>query len=109
MWTNWLLNDKRELLVLKKNMLEELTKSVHRFLQEKDINTVSETHIIPVMLKSPDRALEVAEKLKSEGFFVLPIRPPTVPVGTSRLRLSLTAGIGYNDVERLFEIIKDEV
>ncbi len=51
----------------------------------------SESHIIPWILGENSKAVEVAEQLQKLGYYVLPIRPPTVPKGTARLRFSLTA------------------
>lgn len=51
----------------------------------------SDSHIVPVILGSNDAAVHFAGSLKSKGFAVRPIRPPTVPAGTARLRLSLTS------------------
>lgn len=48
--------------------------------------------IFPVVLGSEARALAAARGLRARGFFVRAIRPPTVPRGTSRLRVALTAG-----------------
>mgnify|MGYP002658336028 CR=1 FL=1 len=43
------------------------------------------------------------------GYFVLPIRPPTVPPNTSRLRLSLTADMDFEEVRTLIDYVKDEI
>lgn len=51
----------------------------------------SETQILPVVLGSPQRATTVAETLLTEGVFAPAIRPPAVPPGTSRLRLTVMA------------------
>jgi 8-amino-7-oxononanoate synthase len=48
--------------------------------------------IFPVFLEEEERALAASRALRERGFFVRAIRPPTVPRGTSRLRVSLTAG-----------------
>jgi 8-amino-7-oxononanoate synthase len=48
--------------------------------------------ILPVILGSEERALAASRALRERGFFVKAIRPPTVPRGTSRLRVTLTAG-----------------
>ena len=51
----------------------------------------SETQILPVVLGSPQRATSVAEALLTEGVFAPAIRPPAVPSGMSRLRLTVMA------------------
>jgi 8-amino-7-oxononanoate synthase len=51
----------------------------------------SSSHIIPVVLGSNDTALAFASRLQARGYGIRAIRPPTVPPGTARLRLSLTA------------------
>jgi 8-amino-7-oxononanoate synthase len=51
----------------------------------------SDSQIVPVICGSNDAAVHYAEQLRAGGFGVRPIRPPTVPVGTARLRLSLTS------------------
>jgi 8-amino-7-oxononanoate synthase len=51
----------------------------------------SDSQIVPVVLGSNDAAIHFADYLRNRGFGVRAIRPPTVPAGTARLRLSLTA------------------
>lgn len=65
----------------------------------------SESHIIPVIVGPNDKTVELCEHLYNNGYFTLPIRPPTVPEGTSRLRLSLTTEINEKDLESLCNII----
>jgi 8-amino-7-oxononanoate synthase len=69
----------------------------------------SNSHIVPVILGSNEIALHVARRLQSNGFAVRAIRPPTVPPGTSRLRLSLTSEITNDQVSRLCELIVESV
>lgn len=59
------------------------------------------TAIQPVVVGDPQRALDVSARLREAGFLVPAIRPPTVPEGTSRLRVSLSAGHAAADVEAL--------
>ncbi len=57
--------------------------------------------IVPLVLGSESRALRAMEALAERGLRVVAIRPPTVPAGTSRLRLTLSAAHGPDDVARL--------
>jgi 8-amino-7-oxononanoate synthase len=61
----------------------------------------STTHIVPAMLETNDMALHIASKLQRAGFGVKAIRPPAVPEGTARIRLSLTSRITAEEVHRL--------
>ena len=78
------------------------------FLKVKNIDCQSNSHIIPIIIGESERAIHIAEKIRTEGFFVLPVRPPTVPVGTARLRLSLSASISEDEIKRLINVL-DEV
>jgi 8-amino-7-oxononanoate synthase len=60
-----------------------------------------DTPIVPVILGSNESALYVASELQNAGFAVKAIRPPTVPPGSTRIRLSLTSEISESDVQRL--------
>src|SRR5690348_7282636 len=61
----------------------------------------STSQIVPVILGSNEAALHVAAQLQSAGFAVKAIRPPTVPPGAARIRLSLTSEISLEEIHRL--------
>jgi len=65
----------------------------------------SSTQIVPVMLGTNEAALHVASELQHGGFAVKAIRPPTVPAGTARIRVSLTSKVMHDDVRRLVAAI----
>jgi 8-amino-7-oxononanoate synthase len=65
----------------------------------------SGSQIVPVMLGRNERALEFAAALCRQGFVVRAIRPPTVPSGTARLRLSLHVGLSIGVLDRLVEAL----
>lgn len=79
---------------------------VHAFreiLSARGIATASPTAIQPVIVGDPARAVELSAMLRERGHLVPAIRPPTVPEGTSRLRVSLSAAHSAEQVERLAE------
>jgi 7-keto-8-aminopelargonate synthetase-like enzyme len=63
--------------------------------------------IIPIVVGDAKTALALADTLLKSGFHVPAIRPPTVPEGTSRLRLSLSAEHRIEDVKRLLHILTE--
>ena len=63
--------------------------------------------IIPVMAGDVERAVALSGGLWEQGILVPAIRPPTVPRGTSRLRISLTCGHTKEQVERLVERLSE--
>lgn len=65
--------------------------------------------IVPVILDDPERAVRIAAELEERGFLVAAIRPPTVPRGTSRLRITVSAGHDAEDLERLAAAVIEEV
>lgn len=66
----------------------------------------SETQIIPVMIGDSDRAVEMMDNLLDEGIFVQAIRPPTVPEGTARLRVTVMASHTVEDLNRALDGFK---
>jgi len=67
------------------------------------------SEIVPVVLGEPFVALEASQLLEREGFLVTPIRPPTVPEGTARLRLAFTAGHPDEEIARLAGIVRERI
>jgi 8-amino-7-oxononanoate synthase len=64
------------------------------------------SQIIPVILGEDARTMAVATQLQQQGFDVRGIRPPTVPVGTSRLRISITLNATESDIMRLEQALR---
>ena len=90
----------------RRHHLQALAATLRRGLNERGFDTSrSASHIVPVILGSNDRALRTAESLSAQGFGVKAVRPPTVPAGTSRLRLSLTARLTHDQVNALLQAI----
>lgn len=87
--------------------LQRLSASVAQALQGKG-GEISSSHIIPYIVKDSENCLRLAEFLQRKGFYCLAIRPPTVPQGTARLRLSITADLDEENIRPLNELLVDK-
>ncbi len=65
----------------------------------------SQTAIQPLLIGGDEKALEISQQLFEKGFLVTAIRPPTVPVGTSRLRITLCAKHNKQHINQLIEAL----
>ncbi len=63
--------------------------------------TVTSSPIQPIIVGTDVRALQLAEAMQAQGFDIRAVRPPTVPEGTARLRITLTLNATSDDVDRL--------
>lgn len=66
----------------------------------------SEGPIIPVIIGDTRRTLEIADRLREAGILGVAIRPPTVPKGTDRIRLTVTAKHTEADIDRLTDALR---
>ena len=66
----------------------------------------AQSAIVPIVLGAAETALAAAAAMEAEGLLVVPIRPPTVPPGTARLRVAFTAGHADATVDRLAEAVR---
>ncbi len=86
--------------------LQDLAAYTRTKLHAKGFNTgSSSTHIIPIILEDDATTMQMYSKLLQHKILVSAIRPPTVPQGSSRLRLSLNVGHTKNDINKFIEIL----
>jgi 8-amino-7-oxononanoate synthase len=69
----------------------------------------AQSPIVPVIVGGEQAALAASRMLADEGFLVAAIRPPTVPAGTARLRLTFTAQHPDDQIARLAAIVRDRI
>jgi 8-amino-7-oxononanoate synthase len=77
----------------------------HARLRENGFEVKGDSQIVPLIVADSGRAVRVSSNLQKNGFWVLPIRPPTVPQGQARLRFSLT----YHHSRQLLEKLADRI
>jgi len=96
-FTKWIIENKLPLTFEKRMNMLQIAK-----------NAGSDSHIIPVIIGENKETVETCDILYKNGFFTLPIRPPTVPEGTSRLRLSLTTDITEQELQNAITLAKQK-
>jgi 8-amino-7-oxononanoate synthase len=66
----------------------------------------SQTPIQPVLINNDQRVMEINQQLRSKGFMVGAIRPPTVPAGSGRLRITLSASHSRQQIDQLLDALE---
>lgn len=86
--------------------LQRISRQVRCAVEAHNNGIVSESHIVPFLCGSAEKAVNTAVQMQRKGFYLLPVRPPTVPEGTSRLRISLNAGCPPAEIDTLIHEIQ---
>ena len=69
----------------------------------------AQSPIVPIVIGNEEATMAASRRLEEEGYLVVAIRPPTVPPGTARLRVTFTAQHPDDAVERLADIVRDKI
>lgn len=94
-------------LSARRKNLSENSARLREAVKDMGMDCPSSSHIIPLIAGESARAVELAQKMREAGFYLLPVRPPTVPEGTARLRVSLTADVTATETEALITSIRE--
>ena len=89
--------------------LAALACQLRQALQQQGLATGGDTNIIPLIIGGDQETVELAAKLQDQGFLIFPVRPPAVPEGTARFRLSLTADMTWPDLQGLPDLLAREL
>lgn len=103
-WTRFVL-DKMPSLRRERENLRELGEYLRLGLRRKGLRAPGDSQIVPLIVGESAAAEELAAKLRANGYLALPVRPPTVPPGTARLRFSLHAGLTRDQLTGLLELL----
>lgn len=99
-WSDFIFN-KVLSMQLQRQHLAEMSQYLQQAVIAKGFSSPSSSHIIPVIVGESQAAIEKARHVQQQGFYAMPVRPPTVPQNSSRLRISLTALVQKNELEQL--------
>ena len=67
----------------------------------------SQTHIVPIIIGEPNKTILISNKLENKGLYLAPIRPPSVPSNSSRLRISVSSLHKLNHLNTLIKELKN--
>ena len=89
--------------------LQKLVNFAHEQAKKRCGITGLQSHIIPVIIGDEDKTMALASRMQQRGYDIRGIRPPSVPKGTSRLRISITLNTTAEVVERMFTELGEEM
>ena len=93
----------------RRERLQALVSAAGRQLETACGVTASGSQIQPIIVGSDTRATELAAAMQAHGYDIRAVRPPTVPEGTARLRLSLTLNVDAATIERMIAALAAEL
>ena len=86
--------------------LRSNTEYMHKALQSLGIPSSDDTPIFPIIIGSNEDTLEASRLCEQEGIILSGIRPPTVPINTGRLRLTVTAAHTEEELQRVIQVLQ---
>jgi len=90
---------------LQRRSLLQLASKLRHELTSRGLDVPGESHIVPVITGGNDLAVAMAARLRDAGFLCMPVRPPTVPEKSARIRISLRSILQWEDIAAIPELI----
>ncbi|WP_179996294.1 8-amino-7-oxononanoate synthase [Acinetobacter sp. YH16051] len=103
-WTQFMLNQIVHMQAQRQH-LAALSQSIQQGIQAKGFACPSTSQIVPVIIGDSTATVSKARQLQAAGFYVMPVRPPTVPQGSSRLRICLNTQFETADLTQLLDLL----
>ena len=85
--------------------LDHIARRLRQRMAAKGYACPSASHIVPLVIGDSAETVRRAEEFRNKGFHLMPVRPPSVPDGGARIRISLNAAVTDEDVEKLAECL----
>ena len=105
-WTHFIFNKMLTAQQRREN-LQQCQQQIKQGLDDIGLATTSSSQIVPIVVGEAKKTIELAEYLQKQGFYILGVRPPTVPPNTSRLRLCLHSNLQKDDITELLLSIEN--
>jgi len=105
-WSSFIFQE-AQTMTSEREKLQNLTDLLVDEAESAGIYLTTQSHIVPLILGENNKAIAISDFLIDKGFFVLPIRHPTVPEGTARIRISLSANLTELKILDLVKYLKE--
>ncbi len=99
-WTHFIFHKVLNMQTERKH-LTQISQHLQQSVQALGFDCPSSSHIVPVIIGDSAQTVEKAKALQAAGFYIMPVRPPTVPQYSARLRISLTAKVDLEEMKQL--------
>ncbi|WP_180186481.1 8-amino-7-oxononanoate synthase [Acinetobacter sp. YH01012] len=103
-WTQFMLNQIVHMQTQRQH-LAALSLYMQQGIQAKGFTCPSTSQIVPVIIGDSTATVSKAQQIQTAGFYVMPVRPPTVPQGSSRLRICLNTQFETADLTQLLDLL----
>lgn len=109
-WNMFVLNKmESRSFVEKRERLERLKDYTLKLLKESGLETISTTHIISIVVGDNGRIEKIAKNMSEKGYFLYPVKEPTVPKGSARFRIGLNPNITFEEISQFVKELKNEI
>lgn len=105
-WSNFIINHLSK-FTKERNELKQLINYFRTISTEKGIKVEGETHILAIVVGNNRKCLQLAKLLEENQIKVQAVRPPTVPEGTARIRISLHKNLSFKDIDKIINVIAE--
>lgn len=105
-WTHFIFQ-KMQAMREERQQLGSLARCCHQSIQALGYACPSSSQIVPVIIGDAAKTVAAAEYVQQKGFYVLPVRPPTVPKNTSRLRICLHQQVSPAQLQQLQDALQE--
>lgn len=103
-WTGFIFN-KIIAMQAQRQQLQHYSQRLQQAIQNRGYPCPSTTQIVPVIVGDSQLAVQRAAQMQQAGFYIMPVRPPTVPQGSSRLRICMNSHVSEKELEQLIELL----
>jgi len=93
-------------MTAEREKLTLLSRYFREQLESLELKTIGDSQIVPLILGENKAVVALSDYLQANHIFVLPVRPPTVPEGTARLRFSINAQMDQDDIDHVIHLLK---